>query len=57
LPFLGEIPLDPVIRVQSDAGKPVALDGDSVHGKAFREVAVALAQQVSVAHQQTISIE
>ncbi|MGO8735933.1 MAG: Mrp/NBP35 family ATP-binding protein [Terriglobia bacterium] len=57
LPFLGEIPLDPVIRVQSDAGKPVALDGESVYGKAFHQVAAALAQQVSVAHQQTISIE
>jgi ATP-binding protein involved in chromosome partitioning len=57
LPFLGEIPLDPVIRVQSDAGKPVALDGGSVNGKAFREVAAALAEQVSLANQQAISIE
>jgi ATP-binding protein involved in chromosome partitioning len=57
LPFLGEIPLDPLIRVQSDAGKPVALDGKSVNGKAFQEVAAALAEQVSVANQQAISIE
>jgi ATP-binding protein involved in chromosome partitioning len=57
LPFLGEIPLDPVIRVQSDAGKPVALDGNSVNGKAFQEVAAALAEQVRVANQQAISIE
>ena len=57
LPFLGEIPLDPVIRVQSDAGKPAALDGESGNGKAFQEVAAALAEQVSVAKQQGISIE
>jgi ATP-binding protein involved in chromosome partitioning len=57
LPFLGEIPLDPVIRAQSDAGKPVALDEKAVNGKAFQEVAAALAEQVSVASQQAISIE
>jgi septum formation inhibitor-activating ATPase MinD len=57
LPFLGDIPLDPVIRVQSDGGKPVALDETSVNGKAFREVAAALAEQVSAANQQAISIE
>jgi ATP-binding protein involved in chromosome partitioning len=57
LPFLGEIPLDPVIRVQSDNGKPVALEEKSVNGKAFQEVAAALAEQVRVANQQAISIE
>jgi len=57
LPFLGEIPLDPVIRAQSDAGKPVALEDKSVNGKAFQEAARALAEQVSAANQQAISIE
>jgi ATP-binding protein involved in chromosome partitioning len=57
LPFLGEIPLDPVIRVQSDDGKPVALEEKSVNGKAFQEVAAALVEQVRVANQQAISIE
>jgi len=56
-PFLGEIPLDPVIRVQSDDGKPAALDGQSPNGKAFQQVAAALAEQVSVANRQSISIE
>jgi ATP-binding protein involved in chromosome partitioning len=56
-PFLGEIPLDPVIRVQSDSGKPVALDEKSVNAKAFQELAAALAEQVSAANRQTISIE
>jgi len=57
LPFLGEIPLDPLIRVQSDAGKPVALEEQSVNGKAFQAVAAALAEQVRAAQQQGISIE
>ncbi|HZP01782.1 MAG TPA: Mrp/NBP35 family ATP-binding protein, partial [Terriglobia bacterium] len=51
-PFLGEIPLDPRIRIQSDDGKPVALDENSTHGKAFRGVAEALAEQVSIANAQ-----
>jgi len=57
LPFLGEIPLDPVIRAQSDAGKPVALEEKSANGKAFQEAARALAEQVSAANQERISIE
>jgi len=57
LPFLGEIPLDPVIRVQSDKGKPTALDGETANGKAFQQVAAALVEQVSLARQQAISIE
>ena len=59
-PFLGEIPLDPAIRIQSDGGKPVALDDSTVYGKAFREVAEALAARISVANYQgagNISIE
>ncbi len=46
--FLGEIPLDLSIREQSDAGKPVALDDATIYGKAFQEVAGALAAQVSI---------
>jgi ATP-binding protein involved in chromosome partitioning len=56
-PFLGEIPLDPVIRAQSDVGKPVALEEKSANGKAFQEAARALAEQVSAANPQGISIE
>ena len=47
-PFLGEIPLDLSIREQSDSGKPVALDGSTSYGKAFQEVAGALAAQISI---------
>jgi ATP-binding protein involved in chromosome partitioning len=49
IPFLGEVPLHTAIRVNSDAGRPVALgDGDSPGTQAFREVAERLAAQVSV---------
>ncbi len=59
-PFLGEIPLDMSIRTSSDAGKPVALDEDTPQGKAFYEIARAVAEQVSVTSSQAgaeISIE
>jgi len=46
-PFLGEIPLDPSIRLQSDEGKPVALDDSTAYGKAFRDVAGKLAAEIS----------
>ena len=59
-PFLGEIPLDLSIREQSDSGKPVALDDSTVYGKAFQEIAGALAAQISIGSFKTaedISIE
>ncbi len=40
VPFLGEIPLDPVLRERSDSGKPiVATEPDSVHAAAYRQMA------------------
>ena len=59
-PFLGEIPLDPAIRIQSDDGKPVALVDSTAYGKAFHDVASALAAQISIANSQAgqdVSIE
>jgi ATP-binding protein involved in chromosome partitioning len=59
-PFLGEIPLDMNVRVQSDSGKPVALDDTTPYGKAFQDIAAALAAQISVTNfqgEQDISIE
>ncbi len=46
-PFLGEIPLDLRIRTQSDRGQPVALDGSTPQGKAFRDVALALETELA----------
>jgi len=51
-PFLGEIPLEVNVRIQSDGGKPVALDDTTPCGKAFQEIAGALAAQISVANYQ-----
>ena len=59
-PFLGEIPLDVNIRVKSDGGQPVALDDSTACGKAFHDIARAVAQQVSAVRAemgQEISIE
>jgi ATP-binding protein involved in chromosome partitioning len=58
-PFLGEIPLDVNIRVKSDGGQPVALDESTAYGKAFHEIARAVAEQVSAvkAQGQEIRIE
>jgi ATP-binding protein involved in chromosome partitioning len=47
IPFLGEIPLDPKIRIQSDAGRPVALDLNSPLAEAYGAVAKALIEQAS----------
>ncbi len=54
-PFLGEIPLDPAIRVQSDGGRPVALD-DSPLARNYEAVAKALVEQVSMASDQAPQI-
>lgn len=45
--FLGEIPLDPAIRTESDHGRPVALDDKTIYGNAFKQAAAALAAEVS----------
>jgi ATP-binding protein involved in chromosome partitioning len=52
LPFLGEIPLDPTIRLQSDNGRPVALLESAACGSPFYDLAGALAAQVSIVNAQ-----
>jgi ATP-binding protein involved in chromosome partitioning len=39
IPFLGEIPIVQSIREGGDSGNPVAVDGDSITGAAFAEIA------------------
>lgn len=47
LAFLGRVPLDPDVRLASDSGQPTALSApDSEAGRAFREIAEKLVQQV-----------
>jgi ATP-binding protein involved in chromosome partitioning len=50
VPFLGEIPIDPHVAVQGDAGKPiVAAEPRSVVAKAFLDLADRVARAVSEA--------
>lgn len=49
VPFLGEIPLEPGVRIGSDTGEPItAVNPDHPVSQAFREVAKNLAAQVSI---------
>jgi ATP-binding protein involved in chromosome partitioning len=48
VPLLGQIPLVQSIRENGDAGTPVVLQNDSPASGVFRELAQAVAQQVSV---------
>jgi ATP-binding protein involved in chromosome partitioning len=48
VPFLGEVPIDPVIREGGDTGSPiVAAHPDSVTAKAFERLAEAVAIQLA----------
>ena len=45
VPFLGEVPLDIAIRVNSDEGRPIVASlGDSAHAGAFLEIARRVAE-------------
>ncbi|MCC6175400.1 MAG: Mrp/NBP35 family ATP-binding protein [Chloroflexi bacterium] len=48
-PFLGKVPLQPRVREGGDEGRPVVVTApDSIEAAAFREVAGAIARQVSI---------
>lgn len=50
VPFLGEIPIEPAVRIGGDTGKPVSLsDPSSTATQAFISVTEAIAAQVSIA--------
>jgi ATP-binding protein involved in chromosome partitioning len=49
VPFLGQVPLQPNVRIGGDEGQPVVMtDPDSAAAQAFTNVAGAVARQVSV---------
>lgn len=49
VPFLGEIPLDPVIRARSDEGYPITIENTkSEASKAYYEIAKKVAAQISI---------
>jgi ATP-binding protein involved in chromosome partitioning len=50
VPFLGAIPIDPMVRMAGDGGSPVVLSApESAAAVAFRELAGKTAQQASIA--------
>jgi ATP-binding protein involved in chromosome partitioning len=49
VPFLGQVPLDSLVRISGDEGKPiVAQEPDSPAGMAFIEIAKKVAARISV---------
>jgi ATP-binding protein involved in chromosome partitioning len=52
VPLLGQIPIVQSICEGSDNGRPVALNPDTITGKAFRELAEALVRQVDIRNKQ-----
>jgi len=49
IPFLGEVPLDLVIRTQSDIGQPIVIaQPDAPSARTLREIAERVAAQVSI---------
>lgn len=53
VPFIGEIPLDPKIRLGGDTGLPVSItEPDSALGLAFRNISQRVAAQISVLNAQ-----
>ena len=57
VPFLGEVPLDIVIRENSDAGKPVvATAPEGPHAQAYRDIAARVRESLSGASRQAPKI-
>jgi ATP-binding protein involved in chromosome partitioning len=48
IPLLGQIPLIQSIREQGDAGRPVALDDNSISGQAFRDLANMVVEKIEL---------
>ncbi|NMC17254.1 MAG: Mrp/NBP35 family ATP-binding protein [Chloroflexi bacterium] len=50
IPFLGEIPVEPAVRIGGDSGKPIALsDTTSAAAQSLTRIAEAMAAQISIA--------
>ena len=58
IPFLGEIPLDTAIRKNSDGGAPIVIsEPKSASAKIYRDIARALAAQISIANFNSVKLE
>jgi len=57
VPFLGEVPLEPLIAEDGDNGTPtVAAHPDSVSGKAYSFIALQMAAQLSIINAATVKV-
>jgi ATP-binding protein involved in chromosome partitioning len=57
MPFLGEVPLNVAIREGGDSGKPItATQPDSPLAAIYRDVAGAVAQQISIVGQEAVVV-
>ncbi len=57
VPFLGEVPLEPTIAADGDYGVPtVAAHPDTPSGKAYNELALQMAAQLSIINTNTIKV-
>jgi ATP-binding protein involved in chromosome partitioning len=57
VPFLGEVPLNVAIREGGDNGRPItAIDPDSPLAAIYRDVAGAVAQQISIVGQEAVVV-
>ncbi len=57
IPFLGEVPIDPAIRIGGDTGHPIVTSNpDSPQSLAFIEIAKNLAEQVASKNSEKISL-
>jgi ATP-binding protein involved in chromosome partitioning len=58
LPFLGEVPLDLAIRMQSDAGQPIVIaQPDAPSARTLRVIAEKVAAQVSIRNYEAPALE
>jgi ATP-binding protein involved in chromosome partitioning len=56
VPFLGEIPLEPIVRESGDAGTPVVIrEPEAAAAKAIRQIAQQVAAAISVQNLQSAS--
>ncbi|MXV62301.1 P-loop NTPase [Natronorubrum sp. JWXQ-INN-674] len=55
MPFLGSIPLDPVVREGGDGGKPTVLEDESATGDAFRTITENVANNTGIVHRRGVS--
>ena len=55
MPFLGSIPLDPVVREGGDGGEPTVLRDDNDTADAFRTITQNVANNTGIVHRRNVS--